>query len=304
MANLWTALIWLASSATAIKLLNETANPGDLDDRVGVANYNVPDAIANFDTHNPFLDADCSGNDTCVDMAAEIKQSLSTTELRRMSAEEVDSLVNDGFVFLPRVLTNRKLVESLGRQIAKFTTEDTTVQHHLLNSHPAVRALTDDKNLGSLLDSLKNEESAGRWPWRSPKIFKFEAGSHHNLDDLHFNYKPPWGNGIFHQDAWNENLESQAKFPANLTLWIAMSHSTEPFAIFRGSHYTWPSFFTKCSGYHHCWDFQCVEDHLGAQKLWSTNVEPGDMILFNAAAIHGGIEQETERTALTIRAYL
>jgi hypothetical protein len=301
MTYFWTALIgltWSAMSVSAIKISDSV--PPDFD------NGGKP----------PVLDADCTGDSRCIERTAELQQSLSTTETFKLTAHDLDSLQNNGFAFLPGVLTNRKLLEELGKELTFLEGVPVIDRHRSMNHYAGIRALVNDTNVRSIFDHFTKEQPGFEGfvpPARvvSPMIFHKSPGKHHTLEELHFGKTAPWGKDYkceFHTDSFPEDVTDARKSPKWLTLWIALSYTKEPLGIFRESHYKWGSVWGKCAndtspGVDHrwCYDLQCVKDNLGDDKLWATDVAPGDMILFNARAIHGGIEQEMNRVALTVR---
>jgi hypothetical protein len=256
------------------------------------------------------LDADCSGNSTCVSVAAKVSQSLSTTTKFKLSDQELDSLWNDGSVLLRGVLTNQKLLEEMGQQISTVNPALNSGRN-LMNINPFFRALINHTNVRSMFEQI-----AKYTPWNVPvevncdaKFFKVHGGPHHNLDELHYGKTSPWGDICsFHMDAWPEDVTDNRKEPYSLSLWIALSHSKAPFALWRESHRNWGSVWGKCANdstriHRWCFDLDCAKEILGGSKIWAPDVEPGDMILFNERTIHAGLQQETDRVALTVRWY-
>jgi hypothetical protein len=297
MRYFWTALIgltWSAISVSAIK---------------------ISDSVKPFvpEVRQPVLDANCTGQSKCIERTAELQQSLSTTETYKLTAHDLDSLQNNGFAFLPGVLTNRKLLEELGKELTPLSYVPIEIMHRSMNYFAGARALVNDTNVRSIFDHFAKQQPGFALPARviAPMVFHKSPGKHHTREELHFGKAAPWNNFDkcdFHTDSYPEDVTDASKDPMWLTLWIALSYTKEPLGIFRESHYKWGSVWGKCAndtspGVDHrwCYDLQCVKDNLGDDKLWATDVAPGDMILFNARAIHGGIEQEMNRVALTVR---
>jgi hypothetical protein len=108
------------------------------------------------------LDADCSGNSTCVSVAAKVSQSLSTTTKFKLSDQELDSLWNDGSVLLRGVLTNQKLLEEMGQQISTVN-PDLNGGRNLMNINPFIRALINHTNVRSMFEQI-----AKHTPWNVP----------------------------------------------------------------------------------------------------------------------------------------
>lgn len=318
MAPYWTTLLtWSATSAAALKANWDKPSSSQLWDK--------PSSSQLFPWKLPtYLDKDCSGNATCASLAREMSQSLSTAETRKLSAHEMDSLWNDGFVFLRGVLTNQKRLEKMAENLPAsedfvrrncfWWTGDVscayTVMKKSMNTIPEIRALVNHTIVRSLFEQVAKKKFGSSPPITAPQVFLKTHGDHHELKDLHFGKAPPWSPDAtctVHQDEFPPDPTDTGKTPHELTLWIAMSHSTAPLALFRGSHSTWGSAFGKCAnstenGNHRwCWDLQCTKDNLGESTMWAANVEPGDMILMNKRTIHLGMEQETDRIALTMR---
>jgi len=265
----------------------------------------------------PSLDADCSGNSTCVSVAAEVSQSLSTTTKFKLSDQELDSLLNDGFVFLRGVLTNQKLLEEMGQQMRTLEMRNIGLSgmHNSMNTNPFVRALVNDTNIRSMIEQIAGHTFGKEdvMPINCPMVFDLQKGQHHNLDELHYGKTSPWGDPCsFHMDT--PGMETYSDFitpdkrkePDALVLWIALSHSKAPFALWRESHRNWGSVWGKCANdstriHRWCFDLDCAKEILGGSKIWAPDVEPGDMILFNERTIHAGLQQETDRVALTVR---
>jgi hypothetical protein len=255
------------------------------------------------------LDADCSGNSTCVSVAAEVSQSLSTTTKFKLSDQELDSLLNDGFVFLRGVLTNQKLLEEMGQQMRTVTVGNIGLSgmHNSLNTNPFVRALVNDTNIRSMIGQIAGHTFGKEDIINCPMVFDLQKGQHHNLDELHYGKTSPWGDSCsFHMDAFPTDVTDNRKEPDALVLWIALSHSKTPFATWRESHINWGSAWGKCANdstttHRWCFDLDCTREILGGNKIWAADVEPGDMILLNKRTMHAGLQQETDRVALTVR---
>jgi ectoine hydroxylase-related dioxygenase (phytanoyl-CoA dioxygenase family) len=238
-----------------------------------------------------------------------VSQSLSTTTKIKLSDQQLDSLLNDGFVHLRGVLTNQKLLEEMGQQIRTLDISKIGMvgMHNSMNTNPFIRALVNDTNIRSVFEQIAKHTFANAPEVNCPMVFQLQGGRHHNLDELHYGKVSPWGDHCsFHMDAFPTDVTDNHKEPDSLVLWIALSHSKAPMAIWRESHRNWGSAWAKCANdsttiHRNCFDLDCAKEILGASKIWAADVEPGDMFLWNKRTLHAGLEQETDRVALTIR---
>jgi hypothetical protein len=240
---------------------------------------------------------------------------LSTTTKFKLSDQELDSLWNDGFVFLRGVLTNQKLLKEMGQQIRTLTAAKIGLgaMHNSMNTNPFVRALLNDTNVRSIFEQIAKHTFGNENEVNCPMVFQLQGGQHHNLDELHYGKTSPWGDTCsFHMDTpgWETYPDfitpDKRKEPDALVLWIALSHSKAPLAAWRESHLNWGPAWAKCANdsttfHRFCFDLDCTKEFLDSSKIWAADVEPGDMILWNKRTMHAGLQQETDRVALTFR---
>lgn len=244
-------------------------------------------------TPDLYLDKDCSGNQSCVDVTSNIRQSLSTS-LLEFSARELESFDNEGFVVKRNVFTNQKLLADLGKDdISLMKKMPMNAQLHAMNHIPAIRALLQAEATQSLLRSLTGGSNPVGY---RPYVFGLKGGARECDQQCIKSLQES------HQDGVGSN--STTKVPTEINVWIPLTPAKEPLAMVRGSHYQWGPLRPKCKknapfGIHY--NLSCVIEHFGEQSVAAPDFEIGDVLFMNGAVVHQGLHQARERLALSLR---
>jgi hypothetical protein len=239
---------------------------------------------------------------------------------RPLNAKESLQFHQDGFVFVPSLVTNQKLLKQIAEDVWKVQgiadlgpsdrpharSDDWCGGSRALAHSDLILSMAASASTGF---SAANLDLCSAGAWAKTKGGSSKGGSWQGSTNFH----------MYHYDSVHHRpyLNASAYHCQQITVWLVVQGGMRPLELVKGSHkFREELSVSKCAHWYAPaltnwnttyaqFDTACVsdfmEEHGYPNAVWSTDMKLGDAIIFTGDVLHSGLIQDEDRIAIAFK---